>query len=240
MPNKFKNLLFLDIETVALTSEFEQLPERLKPLWEYKSKFLDKSELHNPAIVFEEKAAIYSEFGKVIVIGLGYIYENEQKEYCLKVKSLFGHDEKQLLLDFCDLINSKFGQQNLQLVAHNGLEFDFPYLCRRMIINNIAIPKVLQVQGKKPWEITHVDTLELWKFGDRKNYTSLELLAACLDVPTSKTDLDGSKVNYTYYKENDLSKIANYCSRDVAVLTQIYLRLVGEEMIEEKNIFINS
>lgn len=240
MPNKFKNLLFLDIETVALTSSFSHLPERLKPLWEHKSKFLDKSELHNPAIVFEEKAAIYAEFGKVIVIGLGYIYENEQKEYCLKVKSLFGHDEKQLLQDFCDLINAKFGQQNLQLVAHNGLEFDFPYLCRRMIINKIAIPKVLQVQGKKPWEITHIDTLELWKFGDRKNYTSLELLASCLDVPTSKTDLDGSKVNYTYYIEKNLSKIANYCSRDVAVLTQIYLRLVGEEMIEEKNIFINS
>lgn len=240
MPNKFKHLLFLDIETVGLTSSFSKLPERLKPLWEHKSKFINKTDLQNPEVTFEEKAAIYAEFGKVVVIGLGYIYENEKKELSLKVKSLAGDDEKQLLAEFCELITNKFGQQNLQLVAHNGLEFDFPYLCRRLIINKLQIPKVLQVQGKKPWEISHIDTLELWKFGDRKSYSSLELLASCLDVPTSKTDLDGSKVNAAYYKENSLQKIATYCSKDVVVLTQIYLRLMGEEMIEEKNIFINS
>lgn len=238
MPNKFKNLLFIDIETVALTSDFDKLPERLKPLWEYKSKYIAKSEINNYKAIFEEKAAIYAEFGKIIVVGLGYIYNNEQNEYCLKVKSLFNSDEKQLLTDFCNLISAKFGQQNLQLVAHNGLEFDFPYLCRRLIINSIEIPKVLQVQGKKPWEITHIDTLELWKFGDRKSYTSLELLAASLDLPTSKTELDGSKVNYTYYKEQNIQKIADYCSKDVVVLTQIYLRLINEQVIEEKNIYI--
>jgi 3'-5' exonuclease len=122
-------------------------------------------------------------------------------------------------------------------VAHNGLEFDFPYLCRRLIINKLTIPNILQVQGKKPWEINHIDTLELWKFGDRKSYSSLELLAACLDVPSSKDGIDGSKVNYTYYQEKNLEKIAQYCAKDVIVLTQIYLRLMGEKVIPNQNIF---
>ncbi|TAG53011.1 MAG: 3'-5' exonuclease [Cytophagales bacterium] len=230
-----KNLLFLDIETVAAYRTYEELPERFKPLWDNKSKNLDPQKLSNPVDLFPDKAAIYAEFGKIIVVGLGFLFQNDKNEWCLKAKSLKNDDEIELLKQFANLIESKFS--TAQMVAHNGLEFDFPYLCRRMTINKIPIPYLLQVQGKKPWEINHIDTLELWKFGDRKSYSSLELLASCLDVPTSKDGIDGSKVNYTYYEEQNLKKIADYCTRDVVVLAQIYLRLTGNEIIKTENIF---
>ncbi len=236
MNNSLKNLLFLDIETTASVATFEDLPERMKPLWTKKAKYLDANPDKLPAELFPERAAIYAEFGKIIVIGLGFLYQNENGEACLKAKSLQNDNEYELLLEFASLINSKF--ESAQLVAHNGLEFDFPYICRRMTINKILIPKIFQIQGKKPWEINHIDTLELWKFGDRKSYTSLELLAACLDVPTSKHGIDGSQVNATYYIEKNLQKIADYCTRDVVVLAQIYLRLIGKEVIQVQNIYI--
>lgn len=236
MTNTLKNLLFLDIETTASEAQYEDLPERMKPLWAHKAKFLDPNQNFSVPDLFSEKAAIYAEFGKIIVIGLGFLFQNDENEWCLKAKSLQNDNEYELLQEFANLIKTKFS--TAQLVAHNGLEFDFPYICRRMTINKIQIPQILQVQGKKPWEINHIDTLELWKFGDRKSFTSLELLAACLDVPTSKHGIDGSKVNSTYYIEKNLQKIADYCTRDVVVLAQIYLRLIGREVIKQENILI--
>jgi 3'-5' exonuclease len=232
-----KNILFLDIETVALTSTFGELPERLQTLWEKKAKYITEEPIA-PEKSFIDKAAIYAEFGKIIVIGLGYLYYNSQNELSLKTKAIAGDDEKKVLEEFIELLNQKFDAKTSILCAHNGKEFDFPYLCRRMLINGIPLPDILDISNKKPWEINHLDTMELWKFGDKKSYTSLELLAAIFDIPTSKSDLSGDKVSRTYYEENGLKRIATYCQKDVVVLAQLYLKLKGMELVKQENIIV--
>jgi DNA polymerase elongation subunit (family B) len=233
---RIKNLLFLDIETVSATPSYEQLPERLQKLWDKKAMALSKEEQPDSASLFSERAAIYSEFGKIVCIAFGAFYWNEQNEMAFKVSSLSGDDEKALLISFKKLIE-KYPADKLVLCAHNGKEFDFPYICRRMLILGIDIPKSLKISGKKPWEILHQDTMELWKFGDFKHYTSLDLLAAVFDIPGSKEEMSGSEVTPVYYQEGDLKKISRYCREDVVVLGQIYLRLNGYPTISEKNIF---
>lgn len=221
--NQVKNLLFLDIETVSAHGTHEEMDERLKPLWAKKSARFQEQEQKDAEELYFEKAGIFAEFGKVIVIGLGYFTFHEGKlEF--RVKSLASDDEQQLLRDFVQIINS-FNQSELRYCAHNGKEFDFPYLCRRLLIHAMDIPSSLNVAGKKPWEVPFVDTMELWKFGDYKAFTSLELLAAIFKVPTSKDDIDGSQVNTVYYKEKDLARIAKYCKNDVIVTARIYLKL---------------
>ncbi len=232
-----KNILFLDIETVSSVEKFEQLSPRMQDLWTKKSQKLKNEAELNAADMFFERAAIYAEFGKIIAIGVGGVYlHNETNETCLKVKSLFADSEKELLNIFAQLIHNHSAKDNLILCAHNGREFDFPYLCRRLLINGIKLPDVLNISAKKPWEVLHIDTLEFWKFGDYKNYTSLDLLSAVFDIPSSKSDIDGSQVNKTFYKDNDLEKIARYCKEDVVVLVQLYLKLNGREIIKEENI----
>ncbi len=229
-----KNILFLDIETVSGFASFSLLPERLKPLWEKKAKYIVAENTPIEDSYFD-KAAIYAEFAKVIVIGIGFIYEDENKQLFLKSKALAHDNEKDLLIEFKAFLDSKFKNKDQFLCAHNGKEFDFPFLCRRFLVNDIEIPKILQLRDKKPWEIPHFDTMEMWRFGDKKAYTSLELLAAVLNVPTSKSDIDGSQVNETYYKLGDLQRIAEYCKRDVATLANIYLRLNQLPIISEQN-----
>jgi uncharacterized protein YprB with RNaseH-like and TPR domain len=234
--NDFSNLLFLDIETAAAFRSFDELPERMQKLWNKKAAFLrNPDEL--PSSALYGQAAIYSEFGKVISIAVGFLKE-EEDGLTLRIKDISGHDEVELLSEFKALIEEKFNPKKLILCAHNGKEFDFPYIARRMVINNIAIPKTLQLSGKKPWEIPHLDTLDMWKFGDYKHYTSLDLLAAILDIPTSKDDIDGSQVNHVYYHDNDLERIAQYCKKDVAVLAQVYLRIQQLPALNQDRIFI--
>jgi uncharacterized protein YprB with RNaseH-like and TPR domain len=230
-----KNILVLDIETVAAHPTYDVQSAEMQEHWNRKSSFLRNEDEKPSEQMYEDRAAIYAEFGKIIVIGMGIFYK-EDEAYKFKVKSLANSDEKQLLLDFVDVIR-KFDQDNLKLCGHNGKEFDFPYLCRRLIVNQIEIPWALDLGGKKPWEVNHIDTMELWKFGDRKNFTSLKLLTDLLQIPSSKTDLDGSKVNETYYKEKDgLKKIATYCRGDVLATAQLYLRLNNLPLIEPQNI----
>ncbi len=227
-------MLFLDIETVAAAASFQELPERLQKHWERKSSFIKREE-KSAEELFDEKAGIYAEFGKIVCIGMGYITQSEApgKTAALRIKSLYDHDENALLNSFSKVISTRFDPEKLILCAHNGKEFDFPYLCRRMVVQGIKLPPSLQLSGKKPWDIKHVDTLELWKFGDYKNFTSLDLLATLFNIETSKVGLDGSMVNHTYYKEGDLSAVAEYCSRDVAVLAQLYLKLTQAMPLEE-------
>jgi DNA polymerase elongation subunit (family B) len=231
-----KNFLLLDIETVAAHSAYSELPERMQKLWDKKSHSLNKGdETISSADCFYDKGAIYSEFGKVVCIAFGAYYWNEKDEIAFKVRSFSGDDEVKLLLEFKSLIE-KYPAEQLTLCAHNGREFDFPFLCRRMLIHGIPIPKALQISGKKPWEVLHQDTMELWKFGDYKSYTSLDLLAAVFDIPGSKNEMSGDQVTRVYYEEKDLAKICRYCREDVVVLAQIYLRLHGWEMVSPENI----
>ncbi len=232
----FKNTLFIDIETVSGSDNFSSISDRMKDFWVKKAK-----NLANPAnISFEEmyfeRAALYAEFGKIIVVGMGFLFVNKQGELSLKVKTIANADEKELLVEFIDFINKTYKSRELTLVAHNGKEFDFPYLCRRMLANRLEIPKSLQLQGKKPWEITHQDTMEMWKFGDRRSYSSLELLAELMGIEGAKIDLSGDRVNHVFYKEKDLYRIAAYCGDDVIIVAQLYLRFHFLSIVEPQNI----
>ena len=232
----FKNTLFIDIETVSGSENFSSISDRMKDFWVKKAK-----NLANPAnISFEEmyfeRAALYAEFGKIIVVGMGFLFVNKQGELSLKVKTIANADEKELLIEFIDFINKTYKSRELTLVAHNGKEFDFPYLCRRMLANRLEIPKSLQLQGKKPWEIIHQDTMEMWKFGDRRTYSSLELMAELMGIEGAKIDLSGDRVNYVFYKEKDLDRIAAYCGDDVIIVAQLYLRFHFLSIVELQNI----
>jgi predicted PolB exonuclease-like 3'-5' exonuclease len=232
----FKSTLFIDIETSSGQANFASISDKMKELWVKKAKNLLNPEQVSAEDLYFERAALYAEFGKIIVIGMGFFYLNSQKELCLKVKTIAHSDEKVLLQEFIAFVNKVYKSKELTLVAHNGKEFDFPYLCRRMLANQLLIPKSLQLQGKKPWEINHQDTLELWKFGDRKAYTSLELLAETLGVKGAKSDLSGDKVNAVYYLEDDLPRIAAYCLEDVIIVAQLYLRFNFMNLVEPHNI----
>ncbi|MEM7361908.1 MAG: 3'-5' exonuclease [Bacteroidota bacterium] len=228
-----KNPLFLDIETVSCTSSFAELDERFQQLWRKKARTLGAATAEEEERLFAERAAIFSEFGKIVVIALGYISEEEGREV-LSVKALYGDDEKALLLDFKRLIEQFSAARNpLQLCAHNGKEFDFPYLCRRMVVHGIPWPTALSLQGKKPWEVNHVDTKEMWKFGDYKNYTSLDLLAALFEVPSSKDLMDGSQVSHYYYEKKDLQSIMVYCRKDVVALAQVFRKMSFQPLLTD-------
>lgn len=230
-----KNILFIDIETVSQTNDYQNLPERLKTQWSRKSSFLKKQEEETDEEMYHNSAGIYAEFGKVIVIGIGYFTKNEEGVNTFRVKAIRGHDEKELLVSFSTLIN-KFNPEEIQLCGHNSKEFDFPYLCRRMLVNGLKLPYVLDTSGKKPWEVNHLDTLHMWKFGDYKHYTSLDLLAHIFGIESSKIGIDGSQVGEVYYQEKNLDKIADYCMRDVAVTAQLYLKLKSQDNFDPKNI----
>lgn len=191
----------------------------------------------SPEALFFEKAGIYAEFGKIVTIAVGFINQSEGAP-TLRVKAFADDDEKVILTEFKDLLEAHFDQSKVALCGHNGKEFDFPYICRRMLVNGIPPPGCLQMSGKKPWEILHLDTLEMWKFGDRKNYTSLELLAALFEIPSSKSDIDGSMVNHAYYVDQDLEKIAHYCKQDVVVTAQLYLKFHCLPLISPENIHL--
>ncbi|PWJ56669.1 hypothetical protein CLV98_111163 [Dyadobacter jejuensis] len=232
-----KNLLLLDIETVCNPASYQELPERLQPLWIKKAASLARrdEEPPSPEELFYDRGAIYSEFGKIVCIAFGAFYWNEKEEMNFKVRSISGHDEKKVLEEFKILVE-KYPPHELILCAHNGKEFDFPFICRRMLINDMIIPKALQLAGKKPWEILHQDTMELWKFGDYKSYTSLDLLAAVFNIPGSKNEMSGALVSQVYYEEKNLEKISRYCREDVVVLGQIYLKLHSMPLIDPDHI----
>ena len=235
MTPELRDILFLDIETVACTDTFQSLDERLKVQWSRKAGFLKREEGITDEDLFHQRAGIYAEFGKIICIAVGKLYDTESGEIGLKTKAYFGHDEKKILLDFNNMLEKMEGA-TVRLCAHNGKEFDFPYMSRKMLIHGISLPAALNLSGRKPWETPHLDTMEMWKFGDYKHYTSLDLLTAIFNIPSSKTDMDGSQVNAVYYRDKNLEKIKTYCVSDVVVLTQLYLKMKNLPLIDTKNI----
>lgn len=229
MNPELKNILFLDIETVACVDRYESLTDRLKAQWSRKASFIKRESNQTDEDLFYQRAGIYAEFGKVIVIAIGKFTENEEGHFGLKTKFMADDNELQLLTTCKNLLERM--DPGVSLCAHNGKEFDFPYLCRRMLIHGLSLPPLLNQSGRKPWEVTHLDTLEMWKFGDYKHYTSLDLLAALFDIPSSKGELDGSRVNEAYYQGNNLQQIAEYCVGDVVALAQLFLKLKGLPLI---------
>ncbi|WP_316803096.1 3'-5' exonuclease [Pedobacter nototheniae] len=228
-------VMVIDIETVPQSPSFKELPPHFQDLWAQKTHFQRKPE--QSAEEFYERAGILAEFGKIICISLGIFSVQNNKQF-LRIKSFSGHNELEILNQFSALLEKQVPA--LQLCAHNGKEFDYPYLCRRMLVNGVEIPKTLQIAGKKPWEINHLDTMELWKFGDHKHYTSLNLLAAIFNIPTPKDDIDGNMVRTVYYEEQNLDRIVNYCQKDVITTAQILLKFKGMEIISAENVTIVS
>jgi 3'-5' exonuclease len=233
---KLNNILFLDIETVPACPSFEQLPERMKDLWAKKNAYTIEKE----NLSIEEsysRAGIYAEFGKIICISVGFFY-SKGGNWKFRIKSFSGSDEKTLLLQFNKLLESSFNTNDHFLCGHNGKEFDFPYIARRSLINGLKLPKLLDNVGKKPWEIRHLDTMEMWKFGDYKHYTSLNLLTAIFNIPSPKDDIDGSEVGRVYWLENDLPRIVTYCQKDVLALAQLFLRYTLRDLVKEEDVEI--
>jgi len=230
-----EEVLFLDIETVPAAPLFKDLDEKWQKLWEHKMKF--QVENGEPADNLYERAGIYAEFGRIICISVGYITQKSGEKF-YRVKSFYDDDEKKLIGNFFNALQqfSKAGKQ--KLCAHNGQEFDFPYIARRALINNIKLPKVFDIAGAKPWEVkeTLIDTLQLWKFGDYKHYTSLSLLCELFKIPTPKDDIDGSQVAQVYWEENDIDRIIKYCEKDTLAVANLLLRYKGDKIIPAENL----
>ncbi len=228
-----ENVLFLDIETVSQYPDYNDLPEDIRKFWNHKAESLKNirnEKAEDPEVLYG-KAGIYAEFGKIICISAGFIRKEQ-----LRIKSFAGDDERELLSNFSLLLQKSFNSSDHLLCAHNGKEFDFPYISRRMLVNGIRIPSLLDISGKKPWEVKHLDTMELWKFGDYKNYTSLALLTSIFNIPTPKDDIDGSQVGGVYWNEKNLPRIVEYCQKDVVAIVQLLRRYKGMELIDPSNI----
>ncbi len=224
---EIEKILFIDIESVPVNYKYEELDKTSKELWDKKWHF-------NKEVTPEkhyDKAGIYAEFAKVVCIGVGFY--NGKK---FRIKSFTSENELEILKQFSELLAQHFNTANHLLCAHNGKEFDFPFLCRRFLINNLPLPKMLQIQGLRPWEVKHIDTLDLWKFGDVKNFSSLNLLAHVLGIPSPKDDMDGSLVSKTFYEEKNLKKIETYCKKDVITLARVYNRFAGTGNLNEEDI----
>lgn len=227
-----ENILFLDIETVPEEKSFNNLEEDKRKLWEEKSKYQRKEDF--TAEEFYDRAGIWAEFGKIICISAGFFtFKNDVRNFRV---TTFQGDEEKLLRDFSSLLDSHFYKPQHLLCAHNGKEFDFPFIARRLIIHNIPIPAKLDLFGKKPWEVPHLDTLELWKFGDYKHYTSLKLLTNVLGVPSPKEDINGADVCNVYYVDQDLGRIIKYCERDVVAIAQVILKMRQDPLLTDAEI----
>jgi len=224
------DVLFLDIETVTQTATYAELSDEFKELWQIKARSISRNkdiDRNEAAELYLKKAGIFSEFAKVVCISVGFFEGTNKKLGNLRVKSFYGDDEKLLLEKFIVLLKAHFDKPKQQaLCGHNIKEFDIPFLCRRMIIHELKVPKMLDIGGKKPWQVDHLlDTLVLWRFGDYKNYTSLRLLAAILGIPSPKDDIDGSQIHEVYWKNKDHMRIYHYCEKDVFTTAQVYLKL---------------
>lgn len=232
------SILFLDIETVPETYRFADVDPTTAHLFELKNQRF-KTDDKTFDQVYDEKAGIYAEFGKIVCISVGFVRSTATGR-SIYIKSFYHDDEETLLRQFIRLLDDSYNTIHHRLCGHNSKEFDIPYLCRRILIHGLKLPNILNLAGKKPWEIQHLDTMELWKFGDYKAYTSLALLCHIFKIPTPKDDISGADVARVYYEENDLPRIKTYCEKDVVALIQLFLRMNGESLVEEGNIVIKS
>ncbi len=237
------NTLFLDIETVSTVPVFDNLDERFQKEWQKKSRQFTPDRviptLEDAAQYYESKAGIFSEFAKIVCISVGYLVEIEGS-YHLRIKSFASDDENEILTEFSALVEQHYNQLNVhKLCGHNIKEFDIPFIARRLVIHGMPLPQAFQIAGKKPWQLAHLlDTMELWRFGDYKNYTSLSLLATALNIPTPKDDIDGSQVGHVYWNEKNLERIAIYCQKDVVTVAQVLLKMMRLPTIDPENIEI--
>lgn len=227
------NVLFLDIETAPVAHTWKQLPGEYRELWEKKAAFFRRED--EPAEELWERAGLFAEFGKVICVSVGKYYTKDEQPF-FRVKSFYAEEEKELLTALSSMLIAYRKKKPFSLCAHNGKEFDFPFLARRMLVHGLRLPDVLNVAGMKPWEVNLLDTMHLWKFGDYKHFTSLALLSFLFDIPSPKNDMDGSQVADVYYKQQDIMRIVRYCEQDVLTVAQLLLRFKGMALLEESQV----
>ncbi len=234
---QFNHVLFLDIETVPQVYRYEDLESETAKLFSQKTRFQQKDgkEVED---IYDERGGVLAEFGKIVCISCGFV-RNTSTGKEIRLKSFYHDDESTLLKQFATLLEDHYNGSFDVLCGHNGKEFDFPYIARRMLINGIKLPNALDIAGKKPWEVNHLDTLELWKFGDYKHYTSLPLLCHIFEIPTPKDDISGADVARVYYEESDLERIKLYCEKDVVALIQLLLKMKGDGLVEEGDIIFS-
>ena len=233
--NEIQNILFLDIETVPIVKDFDELDETFQQLWIEKHQYFRDLQDFSPAETYSMKGGIYAEYGKIICISVGYLHwVKKNREF--RIKSFHSHDEKQILVEFAQILKKSFNTKKSNLCGHNIKEFDIPFICRRMLVNQIEIPKIINVSGIKPWETQYIDTLQLWKFGDYKNYTSLKLLAHLFHLPTPKEDIEGKDVARVYWKENDLERISAYCQKDVLTTAQLFFKFNQVPLLQDNEV----
>ena len=236
------NILFLDIETVSGKPDYENLSEDFQELWQIKARQLsrnDGEEEPDYAALYKERAAIFAEFGKIVCISVGVVYRDKEDQLLkVRLKSFASENEKELLYEFSQMVFKYYNDPNKHgFCGHNSKEFDIPYICRRLVVHQLPLPVPFNISGKKPWETKHIlDTMEMWKFGDRKHYTSLKLLAALLGFPSPKDDIDGSDVGRVYWEDKDLERLALYCEKDVLATVQLYLRYKYMPLLEEDQV----
>lgn len=230
---RLERVLFLDIETVPQEYAYEKLDGKTRELFEAKTRFQAERDNKPYDEVYADRAGILAEFGKIVCISVGFVNDSPTSKQ-IRMKSFYHDDEETLLKNFKDLLENS--DKFHILCGHNAKEFDFPYICRRMLIHGIRLPDILDIAGKKPWEISHLDTMELWKFGDFKAYTSLVLLCHVFNIPTPKDDISGADVARVYYKENDLERIKAYCEKDVVALIQLFLKMRGDALVDDVEI----
>jgi hypothetical protein len=233
-------LLFIDIETVPQFSAFEQLSDAMKALWTDKHSFL-RTENETAEVGYLKRAGVYAEFAKIVCISLGYFhFDRQSRKRTFRLKSFYNDDEQVLLNEFLQLINAHFNDpETYNFCGHNIREFDIPFICRRMLVHRMMFPHMLDVSGRRPWENSYVDTLQLWKFGDYKHYTSLKLLTEILGIPTPKDLMDGKDVSRVYWQEKGLAQIAEYCQKDVVTVARLLLRFKGDpELLNDSDVII--
>ncbi|MEZ4884662.1 MAG: 3'-5' exonuclease [Chitinophagales bacterium] len=238
---KLQNILFIDIETVPIAPKFEELSEEMQKLWSYRINRFKPEEADESEYYFD-KSGVYAEFGKIVCISAGFFtHKNEDEPYRFRVKSFYGHDEKEVLGEFLNLLQNHFNNPSRYfLCGHNIREFDIPYMCRRAVIHQLPLPNMLDINALKPWEVPYIDTMRAWKFGDYKNFTSLHLLATLLDIPTPKSDMEGKEVATVYWEKDGLERIHKYCQQDVVATAQLLLRFKRLPLIDNEQItFIN-
>ena len=234
------NLIFLDIETVPQFGSFSELSDTMRELWTIKHATL-RTENETPEEGYLKRAGVYSEFAKIICISMGFLHHDKEKNRKIfRIKSIFGDDEKVLLEEFLAMLGKSFADtERYNFSGHNIREFDIPFICRRLLINHFNLPDMFDVAGKRSWEMSDIDTLQLWKFGDYKNYTSLKLLAEIFGIPTPKDDIEGKDVCRVYWQEKGLSRIVEYCQKDVITVARLLLRFKGDkEMLTDEQIII--
>ena len=221
-------ILFLDIETVGGCPDLESCekfsPEIAEQFHKYYDWFnkrfpeditLDKNE------VFKKRAALVPEFAKIICVSMAFVMENGE----VKKQTFSGDNEKELLIKVRNLLD-RCHNLDFYLCGHNLKNFDIPMLAKRMIINGILPSKILPDYNTKPWEVKAIDTKEIWQYGSYTSIGSLDLLCTCLGIESPKDgEITGDKVHKSYWEENKLSEISEYCEKDVNVLIEFIKKL---------------